>query len=136
MNRRTVLYSELSNEQKENFKNMVVELTCHNGISRDNLIALIKDMSKEIIMLKEFRATDNVGNECLIENLEKENAELKTKLNPQTLYGIENNKVEKLLNVVVEYHFDREGSTMGGWIEADEIGKYVFLTKAEAEKVL
>lgn len=66
-----------------------------------------------------------------IESLEKENAELKARLNPQTLYGIENGKVFQLLNVVVEYHFDR-----GGWIEADDIGKYVFLTKAEAEKAL
>jgi|LSQX01.2.fsa_nt_gb DNA-binding XRE family transcriptional regulator len=80
---------------------------------------------------------------CLVESYEKqikelqtENAELKARLNPQTLYGIENGKVEKLLNVVVEYHFDREASTMGGWIEADEIGKYAFLTKAEAEKAL
>ena len=48
-----------------------------------------------------------------IKELQAENAELKARLNPQTLYGIENGKVEKLLNVEVEYHFDRKASTNG-----------------------
>ena len=52
MNKRTVKYEELDTKQKENFKNMVVEMNYHNGISRDNLIALIKDMAKENEQLK------------------------------------------------------------------------------------
>ena len=71
-----------------------------------------------------------------IESLEKENAELKAKLKPKTLYGIETGKVEKLVNVKVEYHFDIKSSALGGWIETNELGKAVFLTESEAEKAL
>ena len=71
-----------------------------------------------------------------IKELQTENAELKNKLNPRTLYGIGQGKVETLSNVIVEYHFDKAGTVMGGWIETNELGKYVFLTESEAEKAL
>ena len=118
------------------------------GASNFELYAaqLIEELQKENVELKkdidetqaEFESQNTNFAQALLDNhkLKEENAELKARINPQTLYGIENGKVEKLLNVVAEYHFDREASTMGGWIEADEIGKYAFLTKAEAETAL